>query len=418
MKQSKVIYDLALIGAGGAGMCLLHALFQTGYLENHSVVIIEPDSKTTNDRTWCFWAQKEEKAVQEFQSLCSNVWHYAHVEGIHTSLAPYSYYHMRSHDLYGFVRAELEHLSNVSWHVGYADILKQSHDHVVISTYHTKEKSTDTDTVFRAGIVFDSRIAPSLSTTHQPYSTLNTMLWQSFYGVRLRGCTLSHDETRLMDFSVEQNGFTQFMYVLPTSNGEALIELTRFGTEILTEDYARPLIMKWITHHKTIATDLADIDIVETEQAHIPMSVVFNQPEPMYPPGATIIPIGTAAGAMKSTTGYAFKSMVSHAFALAEVLTTDKHRQRQLPTPYHKRRFHFYDVLLIHILTVRGYEGKKIFKQLFRRVPIAHIFRFLDEKSSLLQDIPLLLSLPIIPFLRALWEVTLTHIRMARQSRS
>jgi lycopene beta-cyclase len=421
MLQSKKIYDLAIIGAGGAGMCLLHALFRTGYLEHHSILIIEPESKTTNDRTWCFWAQEEERVVQEFQSLCSNVWHHAHVEGIQKPLAPYSYYHMRSHDLYAFVRSEVEQLSNVAWYVGYADIIKESHGHVAISINTKNRTNTDTDALFRAGIVFDSRITPSLSMTQKaspPHEMHNPMLWQSFYGVRLRGFALSHDEARLMDFSVEQNGFTQFMYVLPTSNDEALIELTRFGTEILTEDYARPLVMEWIKQHKAISTDIADIEIVEIEQAHLLMSVMFNQPKPIYPLGATIIPIGTAAGAMKSTTGYAFKTMVSHSFALAEALTTDKHRDGQLPTPYHKQRFHFYDVLLIHILTKRAYEGRRIFQQLFRRVPIAHVFRFLDEKSSLLQDIPLLFSLPIIPFLRALWDVTLTHIRMARQSRS
>ena len=39
-----------------------------------------------------------------------------------------------------------------------------------------------------------------------------------------------------MDFSVEQKGNTRFMYVLPTSKNEALIEYTLFSKDLLPKE--------------------------------------------------------------------------------------------------------------------------------------------------------------------------------------
>jgi lycopene beta-cyclase len=52
-------YDLALVGAGGAGMCLLLALHQQGLLAERRILVLEPEAKTSNDRTWCFWEKGE-----------------------------------------------------------------------------------------------------------------------------------------------------------------------------------------------------------------------------------------------------------------------------------------------------------------------------------------------------------------------
>ena len=48
-------------------------------------------------------------------------------------------------------------------------------------------------------------------------------------------------------------------------------------------------------------------------------------------------------------------------------------------------------------------EGKRIFTRLFKRHSILTIFQFLDEKTTLYQEIKIFLSLPVIPFLKALY---------------
>ena len=69
----------------------------------------------------------------------------------------------------------------------------------------------------------------------------------------------------LMDFGVDQQGHTQFMYVLPFSTGKLLVELTRFGLEPITPEEAEPLLNQYI------AQRFGDFQIIETEAGCIPM---------------------------------------------------------------------------------------------------------------------------------------------------
>ena len=49
-----------------------------------------------------------------------------------------------------------------------------------------------------------------------------------------------------MDFSVEQKGNTRFMYVLPTSPTEALLEYTLFSKELLSKEEYEAEIEKYL----------------------------------------------------------------------------------------------------------------------------------------------------------------------------
>jgi hypothetical protein len=68
-----------------------------------------------------------------------------------------------------------------------------------------------------------------------------------------------------------------------------------------------------------------------------------------------------------------------------------------------KERFKFYDRLLLMILLLWPSYGKEIFTRLFYKRPILTIFSFLDEKSSLLEEIKIFMSLPFKPFIMALF---------------
>ena len=50
---------------------------------------------------------------------------------------------------------------------------------------------------------------------------------------------LNPDVYHMMDFRVSQKKATQFVYILPYSTNSALVELTRFGKELLKEDEAK-----------------------------------------------------------------------------------------------------------------------------------------------------------------------------------
>jgi hypothetical protein len=68
-------------------------------------------------------------------------------------------------------------------------------------------------------------------------STQHAYLHQHFIGwfVKTEHPVFDADSALMMDFSVEQRGNTRFMYVLPTSPQEALVEYTLFSDTLLSE---------------------------------------------------------------------------------------------------------------------------------------------------------------------------------------
>jgi lycopene beta-cyclase len=375
-------YDFILIGAGGAGMCLLLALHERGGLSGKRVLVLEPERKDANDRTWCFWAKDSDPIAQSLGALASHRWDFAWVGGAQQALSPYRYYHLRSADFYAHVKNAMRQYPLVEWRQAAAEEVIEAEDVVWVQASGQR---------FSADRVFDSRLGPQQI---QQLQQGDETIWQSFVGWRVHlTAPLSEPQAiRLMDFDIAQDGAAQFVYLLPTASDEALVEVTRFGKAPIAGARAEQLLASWIGEY------LGSYEILESEAGCIPMSQCLNPAAPQHPAAARVIPIGTAAGAVKASTGYALERMYRHACGIAAALEN----QAPLPTPYSKPRFAFYDRLLLWLLAHRPELGKPIFEQLFRRVPLPRVLAFLDEKSSLPQEIPLLLSLPIPPFLLAL----------------
>lgn len=377
-------YDAILVGAGGAGMCLLLSMHESGWLRDKQLLVIEPDSKSQNDRTWCYWAKDEAPIVRSLGPLSVHHWDKAWAGGRLQPLAPYRYYHLRSADLYHFVKNLIGRYPEVQWLSARADAVGETASGAWVRAEGR---------VYRAGYVFDSRLRPDqLASLHSGQT-----LWQSFVGwrIRLSSPLDTPDALRLMDFDIAQDEATQFIYVLPTSSCEALVEITRFGVAPIEERRAEQLLSAWLAGRSS------RYEVFEKETGCIPMSQALNPSAHRHQIGDRIIPIGTAAGAVKASTGYAMRRMFDH----ARGITTALIQGTPLPTPRTAPRFAFYDTLLLYLLIVRPALGKIIFERLFRRVRLRRVLTFLDEKSTVWQDISLLLSLPVRPFLQALFQI-------------
>jgi lycopene beta-cyclase len=75
---------------------------------------------------------------------------------------------------------------------------------------------------------------------------------------------------------------------------------------------------------------------------------------------------------------------------------------------FHKKsRFWFYDLLLLDILYRHNELGSTVFSSLFRKGNPALIFKFLDEETSLTEDLKVILKCPKLPFIKALFRVIL-----------
>ena len=102
--------------------------------------------------------------------------------------------------------------------------------------------------------------------------------------------------------------------------------------------------------------------------------------------------IGTAAGNMKASTGYAFTRMHEDATYRAQNLT------KKTPS-----RFRFYDKMLLKIMQNEMNKIPAVMDRLFSQVQTPKILRFLDDKSTLTDDIKLLSKLDIPLFIKHLF---------------
>jgi lycopene beta-cyclase len=66
-----------------------------------------------------------------------------------------------------------------------------------------------------------------------------------------------------------------------------------------------------------------------------------------------------------------------------------------------EKRFLLYDRILLNILSKRTLEGKDIFSMLFKRNKINGLFSFLDNESSMLEELYLMNTLPQWPFIKS-----------------
>ncbi|MFZ9505099.1 MAG: beta-carotene 15,15'-dioxygenase, Brp/Blh family [Cyclobacteriaceae bacterium] len=369
-------YHYIFSGFGASACILFHELHSRGLLANKHIAIIEPASKDINDRTFCFWAEPTSELVTRFKPIISHSWEQVEFNGMIQSIEPMRYYHIRGIDLYRFTRSLLEQYAIDWYQERILEIVRQDGKSIcrTESTQLTGDSCFDSRTVARSAPVF-----PEVA------------LIQSFFGlkVRLHHPVANVRHATLMDFEVPQDNQTQFLYRLPYNDREWLMELTRFGEVPIDESLARPQLEAYIREK------FGDYDVLETETGGIPMVYSVDQPEVME----GIYRLGTRAGMVKPSTGYAFKNMFRHATATADALIKNSVSVQAAKS---SARFRFYDHLLLIILYLWPDQGKRIFDHLLRSVPASRVLQFLDERSSIWQEAKIFIRLPIVLFLKAL----------------
>jgi lycopene beta-cyclase len=191
-----------------------------------------------------------------------------------------------------------------------------------------------------------------------------------------------------MDFTVSQNGNTRFMYVLPLDRKTALFEYTLFSKDLLPyEDYEDAI--------KTYLNDkgFIDYEIIEKEKGSIPMtSFEFSKLNSKH-----ILNIGTAGGWTKSSTGYTFKKTSKK----TKDLTAFLKRENNLSLFSKKTKYWFYDLIFLDVLAKHNDEGADLFSSMFNNAKTTTIFKFLDEDSTVIEDLKVILSVPSKRFIQA-----------------
>lgn len=374
-------YDYIILGAGLSGLTTALRMIRDPFFKNTSIAIIDQNLSKENDRTWCFW----EIEPDIFEKAVSYTWPSVLIkgEGLNATIdiAPYTYKKIESTDLYAFAKAELSQHSNITFIEAVAKGIKESKDN--------SEISTDIGN-FTSSTILNSIYTPETLEKQQQA----VVLQQHFIGwfVKTKEAVFNPKVATYMDFSIPQRGNCRFMYVLPTSTNEALLEYTLFSKDLLPKAEYETAIKDYLEH-----LGVTDFEIVDREQGSIPMTTYdFSQHNTKH-----ILHIGTAGGWTKASTGYTFKHTVKKSTDLVSFLKTGKSFTQYTL----KNRWTFYDGVLLEVLAKHNYRGAEIFARMFKEEKAAHIFRFLDEESSFADELKVILSAPKLPFTKAALKV-------------
>ena len=110
--------------------------------------------------------------------------------------------------------------------------------------------------------------------------------------------------------------------------------------------------------------------------------------------------IGTAGGWTKASTGYTFRNTSKKTKELASFLKNEN----DLTKFYKKTKYWFYDLIFLDVLANHNEEGAALFSSMFKKANTLTIFRFLDEESTLIEDLKIILSVPPKRFIQALFK--------------
>lgn len=387
MKESQTLqflnrtsqFDYIIIGAGAAGLMLADAMITDDFFSGKSILLLDKDTKQTNDRTWCFW----EKGEGQFDSIVHKKWNHVYFGGKQFSkrfnINPYTYKMVRGIDFYTSVLQKIEASTRITFKQAEVTALEDNDQNVVVST---------SDEAYLAKQAFNSIFDYKMATHQQKYPVLQ----QHFVGwvVKTKKPVFDVDQATYMDFSIEQKGNTRFMYVLPTSENEALIEYTLFSEHLLPKEEYEHAIKDYLKND----LDCSDYEIIETEMGSIPMTCYDFQEHH----SENIRYIGTAGGWAKPSTGYTFASTARKIPVLLDYIKTGKSLQKLS----FKNRFWLYDLLFLDVLYKDNANGYYIFETLFKNRSPKLIFKFLDEKTTHWEDLKYIWGCPKKPFIKAL----------------
>jgi lycopene beta-cyclase len=276
----------------------------------------------------------------------------------------------------------------------YAFCLSRIQQHPNFEIIHEKVESIfsekETGIIVNGERIFCDYIFNSILFDKPILSAKQHWLLQHFKGWKIETPERTFDSqvATLMDFRISQQYGTSFCYMLPLSTTEALIEYTLFTPSLLQDEVYNIELKNYI---ETILR-ITDYKITDTEFGVIPMTNYNFQKRQNH-----IVNIGTAGGQTKGSSGYTFYFIQKNSKAIVYSLL-------KTGSPFVSKtssRFHFYDSVLLHILQNNTLPGKKIFSTLFQKNNVIDVLKFLNNESSLAQEVKIISTLPTLPFLKA-----------------
>ncbi|ALL06032.1 hypothetical protein AQ505_11335 [Pedobacter sp. PACM 27299] len=376
-------FDYIIAGGGCAGRSLAVRILPYIQASNKRVLLVDYEEKKSNDRTWCFWEEHPdvfEPAVYRKWDRLSFASKFLHQE---LDIKPYQYKMIRGLDFYA-----------------HTDQLLADQPQLIRLQGKVEKQYTEKD---QAYVVIDGKtfsadyVFSSIPQVQEKKPDRYQYFLQHFEGwlIETEGNTFDQECATLMDFNTSQQAGTSFVYVLPLSSNRALVEYTIFSKqELAPEDYSAAL-QQYIQEQ----LKCMQYTIIEKEHGVIPMT-----DHPIKRQQERIIYLGTAGGFTKGSTGYTFRFIQKHTAAIVKQLMESGHPN--LPA-ISSPRFALYDATLLHLLDSERISGEEIFSRMFEKNSARKILKFLDNESTLLEEVQIFSTLQKTEFAMALLNRTI-----------
>jgi len=378
----KLNYDYIICGGGASGLSLAFELSKDIDFKTKKILIIDPEyPKKNNDRTWCFWEDNDDKNWDDsIFHKWSNVWFKSDSFEKNISLLPLSYKMLKSKQFYEHIYKTIDKNQNI-------DTLNEK---VIESRDFENYCEVKTESnVYKTKKVFNSILNWNSIYKKNKYP----LLIQHFEGwfIKTKKDFFNPNEATFMDFTIEQNSKTKFIYTLPFSKNEALIEYTLFSKNVLEKKFYEIFLTDYL---KKIGID--DYSIISKESGKIPMTgYPFHKNNTR-----NILNIGSAGGWSKPSTGYTFKNIERKTKTLVNFLKTNSDLRK-----FHKTsRFRYYDIIFLDVLFNNNHLGKKLFTEMFKNNKPKTIFKFLDEKSNIYEELSIMANFSVGIFIKTIFQ--------------
>jgi len=369
-------FQYVIIGAGSAGLQLASMLLKAPKNLVGSILLLEKSAVHAN-KTWCFWDNIEHK----YAGLVKKTWDSTQFNAACFSKAentrPLVYQYVESNDFYDFYMESFKSQERITVRFGVANSVTCNQEQCFVSV---GEETICCEYVFCTDPALLSMGAGGSDGALQSF-----LGWQ----VKFKKPVFNADCATMMDFEYSMAGDTNFMYVLPFSPYEALVECTFFAKSVKDDAIYERQINTYIGNKFG-----EEYELVSKERGVIPMHL----PRHKSLPASRVIPIGLAAGCIKASTGYSFIRNRRYAKQIYEQIIAEE----QITAPKWKKRFLFYDSLFLSILKQQPGVMQEILVQLFRKNKISRVLKFLDEDTNIFEEAIIFSTLPKLPFLKSL----------------
>ncbi len=379
-------YDFIFAGAGLSSLMTVHKMILSKKFEGKSILILDEHQKNTNNRTWSFWSEPN----HAWEDFVTKKWDYAlfanKTKHKKLDLSPFQYNMIKGLDFYNLIFEKINQSPNIFFKQAKILNHREQNDFVEVSS-----SLGDFTCKQLLNSIYDS----SALDNQKKYPVLQ----QHFVGwfIKTKEEFFDSDVATFMDFSLEQNGNTKFMYVLPTSKKEALFEPTWFSHKQLKKEVYENEIIQYLN-----SLGIKDYEIVEKEQGSIPMTCF-----PFWQKNTKrILHIGTAGGWTKASTGFTFFYANKKTNQLIDFLSKKEDFKE-----FHKtNKFWFLDLIFLDVLDKKNELGSDVFSSLLLSGKTELVLRFLNEETNFFQTLRVMLLCPLKPFTKSLLRVVFKQL--------